>query len=104
MTTSPSTHATRGQLTRRGRRVVAALSLVPFVLTFLFLGIHKAQAASVPAQMETIVVQSGETLWDIALSVDPESDPRKTVFEIEQINGLSEGSLQVGQQLIVPSR
>jgi len=106
-TSSPSATTTPGgsrpgQLTRRGRRLVATLGLIPFVCAFVLLGVHKASAADVAPQMTTVLVQPGQTLWDIAQAIDPTTDPRKTIFTIEQINGLSEASLRVGQELIVP--
>ena len=45
----------------------------------------------------THVVQPGETLWDIARS------HRSSVGSIQQHNGLSDGRLQPGQRLKIPS-
>ncbi|MFO8232031.1 MAG: LysM peptidoglycan-binding domain-containing protein [Longimonas sp.] len=45
----------------------------------------------------THVVQPGETLWDIARS------HRSSVGSIQQHNGLSDGRLQPGQTLKIPS-
>lgn len=53
-------------------------------------------------------VQAGDTLWGIARAVDPDSDPREVVDRIARANAsngdvLQAGSLQVGQELVLPS-
>lgn len=55
--------------------------------------------------LSTVVVEPGQTVWDIARSVSGDSDPRQVVAEIEQLNSLSDaGSIRVGQPLFVPRR
>ncbi|CAB4341448.1 MAG: LysM peptidoglycan-binding domain-containing protein [Actinobacteria bacterium] len=89
------------RLTQRGRTVVALLAMIAGVLTFLAIGALTAQAQSV-TQMTTVVVHSGESLWDIAVAISPESDPRSTIYDIQQINGLTTSEVLEGQELIVP--
>lgn len=49
-------------------------------------------------------VVAGDTLWGIAQRVAPGSDPRATVGEIRELNGLSNGHvLGVGDVLLLPS-
>ncbi|EXX89821.1 LexA family transcriptional regulator [Paenibacillus darwinianus] len=63
----------------------------------------KAEAAAKGER--TIIVSSGDTLWEIARSVQPEGDDvRKTVYMIKKRNGLSGSALQAGQSLIVPAK
>ena len=51
------------------------------------------------APQEIYVVQSGDTLWSIAMSIDGDGDPRGTVDRLAEINGGS--SLYIGQRLIL---
>lgn len=58
----------------------------------------------VPAAGETVTVAPGDTLWDIAGSRYPDADVRQTVYEIEQLNGLSGPAIRPGQHLRLPAR
>jgi Tfp pilus assembly protein FimV len=49
------------------------------------------------------VVQRGDTLWSIALSRAPGSDPRPVVQAITDANQVDAGSLVPGQLLIIPT-
>lgn len=64
-----------------------------------------ASAASVKsAASRTVVVQPGQTLWDIATKAAPGQDPRQVIAEIVDLNSLSDaGSIRVGQPLLVPT-
>jgi nucleoid-associated protein YgaU len=90
------------RLTQRGRRVVAALVVLPITAILAIGGAHRANAAD-QSQMTTVVVQPGESLWQIAAGIDPEADPRELIYQIEQINGLADASVAVGQQLVIPT-
>lgn len=57
-----------------------------------------------PAASETVTVAPGDTLWGIASTRYPDADVRQKVFEIEQLNGLRDPTIQAGQQLRVPAR
>ena len=51
------------------------------------------------APQEVYIVQSGDTLWSIAMSIDGDGDPRTTVDRLAEMNGGS--SLYIGQRLIL---
>ena len=51
------------------------------------------------APQEVYIVQSGDTLWSIAMSIDGDGDPRTTVDRLAEMNGGS--SLYIGQSLIL---
>jgi Tfp pilus assembly protein FimV len=55
------------------------------------------------ASVDFHTVVSGETLWSIAQSVTPQDgDVRDTVSQIQTLNAMSDSSLQVGAQILVP--
>ena len=49
-----------------------------------------------------VVVKHGETLWDIAQSVNPGGDVRDTVVRIMEMNSLTSTAVDAGQRLEVP--
>ena len=49
------------------------------------------------------VVQRGDTLWSIAVSRAPGSDPRPVVQAIADANQIDAGSLVPGQVLVIPA-
>jgi len=89
------------RLTRRGRVVVLVL------LTFLVAGIvitsastgHAGAPAAPPA---SIVVHPGDTLWSIASRIHLHGSPTSTMLEIERLNHMPDGTVYVGQSLLVP--
>jgi LysM repeat protein len=57
-----------------------------------------------PVASETVTVEPGDTLWDLASSRYPGADVRQKVYEIEQLNGLSGPAIEAGQHLRMPAR
>lgn len=101
--------ATRIRLTRRGRRLVVALATLPLAVGIGFAALSGGSAlasgeAAGTVGFETVTVMPGDTLWAIAEDVAPTTDPRTVINEIQKLNALSTGSLQVGQQLAIPGR
>ncbi|GGQ04817.1 hypothetical protein GCM10010187_20760 [Actinomadura coerulea] len=98
------------RLTRRGRAVLVAFTAT-VTLVFLWLTVGPGAFAgsresrggpSRPA--ETVVVEPGETLWDIASAADPGSDPRLVVRRIIDLNGMAgDPTVHPGQELRLPS-
>lgn len=100
--------ATQGsyvRLTRRGQWV--ALMLLA-AMAFSVLSLIGPRSSAVPGNaklepVQTVQVQPGQTLWDIARQLAPDQDPRAVVDAIVDLNALTDpGSLQVGQRLGVP--
>jgi hypothetical protein len=54
------------------------------------------------AATSTVVVQAGESLWQIARRVAPSADPREVVTRMRQINGLGNATVVAGQSIQVP--
>jgi LysM domain len=100
------------RLTRRGRAVVAVLTVLAAaaVVTLLWLAAAGgAQAAShgQPAGagfqgMTRVVVRPGQTLWSIAASAQPSANPWAVIQQITDANALSGTSVHAGQLLWVP--
>ena len=95
------------RLTRRGRIVLGIMLSVPFVAVLMVVGSWSAdadtKAGGAPAT-GVVVVQAGQSLWEIAGDVAPESDPRATITAIRDLNGLGSDAVVPGQALVVPSR
>ncbi|MGH3907276.1 MAG: LysM peptidoglycan-binding domain-containing protein [Pseudonocardiaceae bacterium] len=58
--------------------------------------------AGIPAETAVVRVGAGETVWDVAQRVAPESDPPTVVQRIRELNGMTGSAVQPGQQLQVP--
>ncbi len=95
------------RLTRRGRIVLGIVLSVPFAAVLMVVGSWSAdaetRAAGAPAT-GVVVVQAGQSLWEIARIVEPESDPRATITAIRDLNGLGSDAVVPGQALVVPAR
>jgi hypothetical protein len=82
-----------------GRYVVAGVAAIFAV----GVGIAGGHGAVVPAGARTVVVAPGQTLWGIAEQEFPGDDPRLTVDEIVQMNGLRSAVIQPGNVLTLPT-
>ena len=93
------------RLTRRGRLVVLlALVAVAFAVFALLGGPAESTGTAHHARAATVVVEPGQTLWDIASEVAPGEDPRVVIDEIVDLNALTDpGAIRVGQPLYVPT-
>ena len=94
------------RMTGRGRAVfVLALVLVAFLAVSLLRTGTQAGAGtqSTGSATRTVTVHPGETLWQLALQVAPNDDPRDTIDRIRDLNSLDTTVVQAGQRLIVPA-
>ena len=97
------------RFTRRGRLIVVlALVLLLFSLATLSRAAGWAfatdQGSTGSGAVATEwVVQPGETLWQVAVAVAPDADPRDTVARIVELNNLPDASVRAGQTLLVPA-
>lgn len=92
------------RLTRRGRRLVAALAAV-LGLAGLFVAQDANAGQAPPAQpVTTHVVQPGETLWEVAVGLAaPGEDVRDVVAELVELNALPDAGLLAGQEILLPA-
>lgn len=91
------------KLTVRGRRLVALLALLPIVAAFILIGTRSAQAETAMPATAIIKIEAGQTLWDVAVAIAPNEDPRATIWTIKALNGLATSEVQAGQALVVPA-
>lgn len=99
------------RLTRRGRRLARTAVIAFALLLALTIGVlgrgTPVQAGDAPAQVatSTVIVEPGQSLWDVARGLSLDADLRETVARIQELNGLSGGAgstVRPGQELIVP--
>ncbi|MCY7287185.1 MAG: LysM peptidoglycan-binding domain-containing protein [Cryobacterium sp.] len=105
-----ATGRTRLRLTRRGRVVFTTLAAVPLVASALAIaltgGIAAAESSSagrVATAFDYVTIQSGQSLWQLAETIAPRSDPREVIAEIVNLNQLPSDSVQPGQRLALPN-
>jgi LysM domain len=101
----PPSERPQGQLrlTRRGR-----LTVLISALALLFVGFsaghamsNAASSAPTPPATHTVVVAPGDTFWSLARAAMPHVDGRVAVDRLMAMNH-SDGTLQIGQTLVVP--
>jgi hypothetical protein len=97
------------RLTARGRRLVAGLVVVlvavaVYAVSALFAGIASASTSDVTfTETSIVVVQPGQTLWEIATEIDSSADPRAIIDVIEDLNAMANGEvIQAGSAIVVP--
>ena len=91
------------RLTRRGRAVVLGLLVLAASLASAVLFTTASRADGRPAgPAPTVVVQPGDTLWDIAARVSPRRDNRDAVADLRRLNGLRDSEVRPGDVLVLP--
>ncbi|WP_081844592.1 LysM peptidoglycan-binding domain-containing protein [Cellulomonas sp. URHE0023] len=90
-------------LTGRGRAVLWLLALVIVAMVVLVAGRAVAYGPQAAQQVERHVVQSGETMWQIASGIaEPGEDVRDVVYELVRLNDLPGAGLTAGQVIVIP--
>jgi LysM domain len=94
------------RLTRRGRLLLTLFGALLASVLFGVGHLPSTQASDRPSTLPpttTVVVQPGQTLWEIAVRLAPDQDPRGVVSTIEELNGMTTASVRAGQSLLVPA-
>ena len=82
--------------------VLITTMVIVFAGYSLFSASH-AEAADTTVTYAQVVIQDGDTLWDIAGSYNPEkTDLRPVIHDIYDINGISDGEIHPGDVLLIP--
>ena len=97
------------RITRRGRTVVTFLVAIPLAIAAAAFGLGAVGAAAGTSggsagSFQYVTVEPGESLWQLAVSVAPNADPRDVVADIQNLNNLSSGELQPGQRIAIPTK
>jgi LysM repeat protein len=94
------------RMTARGRAVLLTLVTAPLVVAALALSLNAggATATDSAVALKTVTVSSGESLWQVALTVAPNTDPREVIADIMNLNNLTSADVQPGQQLDIPAQ
>lgn len=96
----------RLRLTRRGRIVLTTLAAVPVLIGVAFGVLNGGQASAGntagTAHFDTVTIQPGETLWQLAEETAPNADPRDFVQDVVSLNALDSSGLQAGQKIAIP--
>lgn len=99
-------YATRPIRSRRqpaGARFFARSVAVLLVAVGASIGLALAVHGGAPQVESTVVVRPGDTLWSLASGRYPSDDVRSRVDQIEQLNGLSNPVIVVGESLRLPA-
>jgi hypothetical protein len=93
------------RLTGRGRALVALACIVLAMAAVLLI----RQAPTLAGDRVTprggfdyVVVEPGQTLWQIAEAAAPGVDPRVTIMRIQDLNGLPNPAVVAGTRIAVP--
>ena len=91
------------RLTRRGRLALTAVVGLGLLAGTVATGtVSVAGDRGAAPVTHQVVVQPGQTLWQLATKAMPGTDPREAVVRLRELNRLSTTSVQPGQQLLVP--
>jgi len=98
--------APRLRLTKRGRAVLTTLAATPLVIAaFLFAlngGGATASLEGSNVQFEYVTVEPGQSLWQLAENLAPQSDPREVIARLVEFNQLDGADVYAGQELAIP--
>ncbi len=67
------------------------------------IGIAHARSVPAPSATQTVQVQPGESLSEVALRVAPANPVHDTVARIVELNGLRGAEVAAGRTLLVPA-
>ena len=110
MTTGTMSHGfatPRLRLTQRGRGVLTFLAATPLVIAAFVFALNGGGAtasldgSTVP--FEYVTVESGQSLWQLAEELAPQSDPRDVIAQLVQLNQLETADVYAGQELAIPA-
>ena len=78
---------------------IAASSVFGFVNT----AAANSQTNGHSAKFEYITVSAGQTLWNLAEQIAPNTDPQEWMQQVVNLNGLTSTDLKPGQRLALPN-
>ncbi|MBG6239852.1 hypothetical protein IWX78_002842 [Mycetocola sp. CAN_C7] len=98
----------RLRLTRRGRIVFTTLAAAPLLAVAAWFGVSAmpavATSSSSSVVFEYATIEAGQSLWQLAASIAPESDPRDVIADLMRLNQLDSSTVSPGQRIAIPSQ
>lgn len=95
------------RLTPRGRRFFTVLVSFPLVVGAFWFAMNGGGAIATlegsEAGFEYVMIQPGESLWQLAEQLAPQADPRDVIAEVMQLNQLDSADVFAGQELAIPA-
>jgi Tfp pilus assembly protein FimV len=89
---------------RRAVAVAFVLLVVAAILALTFVGGRATADGSAPGEIRpaaVYVVRPGDTLWDLAVALAPDRDPRVVVAALERAAGGA--TVHPGQRIVLPA-
>jgi LysM repeat protein len=77
---------------------IATTSIFGFVNT----AAANSQTSSSAAKFKYVTVSAGQTLWDLAEQITPNTDPQDWMQDVVNLNGLTSTDLRPGQRIAIP--
>lgn len=88
---------------RKFNRFLIMVSLVLAIFVYAFISIAFPTTVKGLSDTTSIVIVEGDTIWDIASTIDSNKDIREVVYDIYSINKLSRSKpIQPGQIIKLP--
>ena len=94
--------AARPRALRSSRSASLVTAATVTLAAVVGLGLAQGTEPGIPEETAVVWVGAGETVWDVARRVAPQSDQRAVVERIRQLNGIVGSTVAPGQQLQVP--
>jgi Tfp pilus assembly protein FimV len=103
-TPSPGNEPTRATYWRRRAVAITVLLVAAFLLTAL-IGRVGAEAELEDKVAGHVVVEPGETLWDVAAQTAPDGvDTREQLRAVAELNGFEGSSVDAWTVVLIPAR
>lgn len=90
------------------KKFIRSIMIIVGVIILAFLGISNTYSKTEVAYKEDYIIK-GDTLWSIAENeVDTNEyyknkDIREVMYEIQKLNNLQSGNLEIGQKILIPN-
>lgn len=85
------------------RKLFRAVAIIALAASFSVASLTGSFATNESgAELQYITVNSGETLWQLAVQHAPSQDPRDWIAEVVAVNALTTVDLEPGQRIALP--
>lgn len=90
------------------KKFIRSLVILVGIILLMLLGINRTYSKTKIAYREDYIIK-GDTLWSIAEKeamtneYHKNTDIRDVMYQIKEINHLSDGNLEIGQKILIPN-